>query len=103
MQEIRTHGEASALEAGQLAGYAGDVLFPQPAPSTHPWWTMPHNGMTPHISGSSLAAQPRFAAGTREILECRFENRPIRDESLIVSGGKLAGTGAKSYGIGRVV
>jgi len=89
-----------ALESGQLAGYAGDVWFPQPAPSDHPWRTMPHHGMTPHISGSSLSAQARYAAGTREILECWFEDRPIRDEYLIVAGGRLAGAGAHSYSEG---
>jgi formate dehydrogenase len=89
-----------ALESGQLAGYAGDVWFPQPAPQDHPWRTMPHHGMTPHISGSSLSAQARYAAGTREILECWFEDRPIRDEYLIVAGGHLAGAGAHSYSEG---
>ena len=29
-----------------------------------------------------------------------FEGRPIRDEYLIVQGGKLAGTGAHSYSEG---
>ncbi|MFJ5986959.1 NAD-dependent formate dehydrogenase [Lentzea sp. NPDC092896] len=86
-----------ALESGQLAGYAGDVWFPQPAPADHPWRTMPHHGMTPHISGSSLSAQARYAAGTREILESFFAGTPIRDEYLIVEAGKLAGTGAHSY------
>ena len=86
-----------ALESGQLAGYAGDVWFPQPAPADHPWRTMPHHGMTPHISGSSLSAQTRYAAGTREILESYFEGKPIRDEYLIVDGGALAGVGARSY------
>ncbi|HEY6449309.1 MAG TPA: NAD-dependent formate dehydrogenase [Candidatus Cybelea sp.] len=90
-----------ALESGQLAGYAGDVWFPQPAPKDHPWRMMPHHGMTPHISGSSLSAQARYAAGTREILECWFEGRPIREEYLIVDGGKLAGAGAHSYSIGK--
>ena len=89
-----------ALQSGRLAGYAGDVWFPQPAPPDHPWRTMPHHGMTPHISGSSLSAQARYAAGTREILECFFANRPIRDEYLIVAGGALAGTGAHSYTTG---
>ena len=69
-----------ALESGQLAGYVGDVWFPQPPPRDHPWRTMPHHGMTPHVSGTSLSAQARYAAGTREILECWFEGRPIRDE-----------------------
>jgi formate dehydrogenase len=91
---------ARALERGHLAGYAGDVWFPQPAPRDHPWRTMPHNGMTPHISGTSLSAQARYAAGVREILECFFEGRPIRDEYLIAQGGRLAGTGAHSYSEG---
>jgi formate dehydrogenase len=86
-----------ALESGHLAGYAGDVWYPQPAPADHPWRSMPHQGMTAHISGSSLSAQARYAAGTREILECYFAGRPIRDEYLIVEGGHLAGTGAHSY------
>ena len=92
---------AKALKSGQLAGYAGDVWFPQPPPKDHPWRTMPHHGMTPHVSGTSLSAQARYAAGVREILECWFENRPIRDEYLIVSGGELAGTGAHSYSAGN--
>jgi formate dehydrogenase len=89
-----------ALDNGQLAGYAGDVWYPQPAPPDHPWRTMPHEGMTPHISGTSLSAQARYAAGTREILECYFDGRPIRDEYLIVDAGALAGTGAHSYTAG---
>jgi formate dehydrogenase len=91
---------AAALESGQLAGYAGDVWFPQPAPRDHPWRSMPNHGMTPHISGSSLSAQARYAAGTREILECFLEGRPIREEYLIVAGGRLAGAGAHSYSEG---
>jgi formate dehydrogenase len=90
-----------ALDSGQLAGYAGDVWFPQPAPQNHPWRTMPNHGMTPHISGTSLSAQARYAAGTREILECFLDGRPIREEYLIVDGGRLAGTGAHSYGEGN--
>ena len=88
-----------ALESGQLAGYAGDVWYPQPAPKDHPWRTMPHHGMTPHTSGTSLSAQARYAAGTREILECWFEDRPIREEYLIVDRGNLAGIGAHSYSV----
>jgi formate dehydrogenase len=91
---------ARALESGQLAGYAGDVWFPQPAPEDHPWRSMPNHGMTPHISGTSLSAQARYAAGTREILECWLDDRPIRDEYLIVHGGDLAGAGAHSYSAG---
>jgi formate dehydrogenase len=90
-----------ALESGQLAGYAGDVWFPQPAPKDHPWRTMPHHGMTPHVSGTTLSAQARYAAGVREILECWFEGRPIREQYLIVDKGNLAGMGAYSYTAGN--
>ena len=91
---------AEALESGQLSGYAGDVWFPQPAPNDHIWRTMPNHGMTPHTSGTSLSAQARYAAGTREILECFLDKKPIRSEYLIVQGGELAGTGAHSYSKG---
>ena len=89
-----------ALESGQLAGYAGDVWFPQPAPNDHPWRSMPNHAMTPHTSGTSLSAQARYSAGVREILECWLDGRPIREEYLIVQGGALAGTGAHSYSEG---
>ena len=91
-----------ALESGQLAGYAGDVWFPQPAPNDHPWRTMPNHALTPHTSGTTLSAQARYAAGVREILECWFDEKPIREEYLIVQGGALAGAGAHSYSEGDV-
>jgi formate dehydrogenase len=91
---------ARALESGQLGGYAGDVWYPQPPPIDHPWRQMPYNAMTPHTSGTSLSAQARYAAGTREILEAYLADTPIREEYLIVQGGQLAGTGAVSYSVG---
>jgi formate dehydrogenase len=96
-----TDAVVAACESGQLAGYAGDVWFPQPAPADHPWRTMPHHGMTPHVSGSTLSAQARYAAGTREILEKYFAGAPQREEYLIVDGGGLAGAGAHSYSAGN--
>mgnify|MGYP001449699350 FL=1 len=91
---------ADALKSGQLSGYAGDVWFPQPAPNDHVWRSMPNHGMTPHTSGTSLSAQARYADGTREILECFFDKKPIRDQYLIVKDGQLAGMGAHSYSKG---
>jgi formate dehydrogenase len=61
---------------------------------------MPHHGMTPHVAGTTLPAQARYAAGVREILECWFAGTAIRSEYLIVEKGKLAGTGAHSYTAG---
>jgi len=90
-----------ALKSGHLAGYAGDVWFPQPPPKDHPWRSMPFHAMTPHTSGTTLSAQARYAAGVREILECWFDKKPIRNEYLIAKDGKLAGVGAHSYSAGN--
>jgi len=90
-----------AVESGHIAGYAGDVWFPQPAPVGHPWRDMPNQAMTPHTSGTTLSAQARYAAGVREVLECYFDKKPIRDEYLIVQDGDLAGVGAHSYSKGN--
>ncbi|WP_186644271.1 NAD-dependent formate dehydrogenase [Fluviispira vulneris] len=87
----------NALQTEHLAGYAGDVWYPQPAPKNHPWRHMPNHAMTPHISGATLSAQARYAAGVKEILEAWFANKPIRKEYLIVQNGELVGTGAHSY------
>jgi|TARA_B100001540_G_scaffold146126_1_gene129617 formate dehydrogenase len=91
---------AKALKSGQLSGYAGDVWFPQPAPNDHIWRSMPNHGMTPHTSGTSLSAQARYADGVREILECFFDGKEIRNQYLIVKDGQLAGMGAHSYSKG---
>ena len=61
---------------------------------------MPNHGMTPHTSGTSLSAQTRYADGVREILECYFEKKPIRQQYLIVQNGELAGVGKHSYSKG---
>lgn len=96
-EEVDRDAIVRALKSGQIGGYSGDVWYPQPAPADHPWRTMPNEAMTPHMSGTTLSAQARYAAGTREILEDFLEDKPIRPEYLIAQGGSLAGTGAKAY------
>jgi formate dehydrogenase len=90
-----------ALESGSSRATRAMFGFHSQHRMIIPGGTMPHHGMTPHVSAHPLSAQARYAAGTREILECWFEGRPIRDEYLIVDGGKLAGTGARSYSAGN--
>jgi len=86
------------LESGQLAGYAGmSGIRNQHQPIIH--GARCYSTGCPHISGTSLSAQTRYAAGTRGILECWFEDRPTRDEYLIAKEGKLAGVGAHSYSV----
>ncbi len=65
---------ARALESGQLAGYAGDVWFPQPPPRDHPWRSMPHHGMTP----ACLGHEP-FGAGA-------LRSRHARDPRVLPRG-----------------
>src|SRR5258708_20312337 len=72
-----------ALQSGHLAGYAVDVWYPQPAPQDHPWRTMPYNGMTPHISGTSLSAQAPYAPPPLQILHTFFDPPPILHNTLL--------------------
>lgn len=92
---------AAALKSGHLRGYGGDVWFPQPAPKDHPLRYAKNpfgggNAMVPHMSGTSLDAQKRYADGTKAILDSylsgRFDYRP---QDLIVHGGDYA---TKAYG-----
>jgi formate dehydrogenase len=78
-----------ALEEGHLGGYAGDVWDPQPAPPDHLWRTMPNHAMTPHVSGTTLEAQKRYASGIHDSLMAFIEGRPIRDDYVMVADGEI--------------
>jgi formate dehydrogenase len=86
---VDTDALVEALRSGHLAGYAGDVWYPQPAPKDHPWRTMPHHAMTPHVSGTSLEAQRRYADGVRDCLARFFAGQPLDRDYLIIENGKF--------------
>ncbi|TKA21944.1 Formate dehydrogenase [Salinomyces thailandicus] len=94
---------ADALKSGHLRGYGGDVWFPQPAPKDHPLRYAQYgpfqsggNATVPHMSGTSLDAQARYAAGTKAILQSYFSGKhDYRPQDLIVTGGDYA---TKAYG-----
>ncbi|KAH8689667.1 NAD-dependent formate dehydrogenase AciA/Fdh [Talaromyces proteolyticus] len=92
---------AEALKSGHLRGYGGDVWFPQPAPKDHPLRYAEHpwgggNAMVPHMSGTSIDAQVRYANGVKNILDSYFSGRhDYRPEDLIVYKGDYA---TKAYG-----
>src|SRR5271156_6217358 len=93
---------AEALESGQLRGYGGDVWFPQPAPRDHPWRTMAYahgggNAMVPHMSGTTLDAQARYAKGVKDILERYFTGKPQNPSDVIVENGSYATKYTSSY------
>lgn len=85
-----TQAVADACSSGHVAGYSGDVWFPQPAPKDHPWRYMPNHAMTPHISGTTIDAQLRYAAGTKDMLERYFKGEEFPSQNYIVKEGKLA-------------
>lgn len=93
---------AAALESGHLRGYGGDVWFPQPAPADHVLRNARNpfgggNAMVPHMSGTTIDAQKRYAEGTKAILHSYFSKREdYRPEDLIVHKGEYA---TKAYGI----
>ncbi|KAI4867701.1 formate dehydrogenase [Hypoxylon rubiginosum] len=92
---------AAALKSGHLRGYGGDVWFPQPAPRDHPLRYAKNpfgggNAMVPHMSGTSIDAQKRYAAGTKAILESYLTGKhDYRPEDLIVRDGDYV---TKAYG-----
>jgi formate dehydrogenase len=86
---VDTEALVEALKSGHLAGYAGDVWYPQPAPKDHPWRSMPNHAMTPHVSGTSLEAQKRYADGIQDCLARFFDGRPLDRDYLIVDHGKV--------------
>ncbi|KAE8377952.1 hypothetical protein BDV26DRAFT_262456 [Aspergillus bertholletiae] len=92
---------AEALKSGHLRGYGGDVWDTQPAPKDHPLRYAEHpwsggNAMVPHMSGTSIDAQVRYAEGTKNILDSYFSGREdYRPQDLIVHKGDYA---TKAYG-----
>ena len=87
---VDTDALVEVMEAGHLAGYAGDVWYPQPAPADHPWRQMPSHAMTPHVSGTTLEAQKRYADGVRECLTAFLAGDPIDRDYIIVDGGRVS-------------
>lgn len=85
-----TQAVADACASGHIGGYSGDVWYPQPAPKDHPWRYMPNQAMTPHISGTTIDAQLRYAAGTKDMLEKYFKGEDFPTQNYIVKDGELA-------------
>jgi formate dehydrogenase len=79
-QIVETSALVEVLESGHLGGYAGDVWYPQPAPADHPWRTMPRHALTPHVSGTTLEAQQRYAKGVRDCLTAFLAGDPLPED-----------------------
>jgi len=55
------------------------------------------NAMVPHMSGTTLDAQARYAAGVRKILENYFNGTPQNPTDIIVENGAYATKFILSY------
>ncbi|MCI4357597.1 MAG: NAD-dependent formate dehydrogenase [Thermoplasmata archaeon] len=97
---VDTQALVEAMGSGHLAGYAGDVWYPQPAPPDHPWRSMPHHALTVHVSGTTLEAQQRYSDGIRDCLTRFFAGRTLDRDYLIVDGGKVVSP-SYSYAFGK--
>jgi len=91
---------AEAVKSGQINGYGGDVWNVQPAPKDHPWRTMKNplgggNAMTPHVSGTSIDAQARYANGTKLIIDQWLNGKDIDQANVICIDGHYA---TRAYG-----
>lgn len=91
-----------------MPGYAGDVWDVQPAPKDHPWRTITNplgggNGMTPHYSGTTLDAQARYAAGTKDILSRFLAGEPQQPQNVIVENGDYATKACESLPVPRTL
>lgn len=74
-----------ACTSGQLAGYAGDTWYPQPAPADHPWRDMPRHAMTIHYSGMTVEAQRRIVAGVHEIVGAHLSGDEIPEDYVVAA------------------
>ena len=77
---VDTDHLANALKEGHLRGIGGDVWHPQMPPKDHVLRFVEYvngggNAMVPHVSGTSLDAQARYASGVHSILQTYFTRK----------------------------
>ncbi len=58
---VNTDDLVWALETGEIAGAAMDVVDPEPLPDGHPLFALPNATITPHIAASSQVAKHHIA------------------------------------------
>ncbi|MBV1796178.1 glyoxylate/hydroxypyruvate reductase A [Siccirubricoccus sp. G192] len=63
----------TALESGQIAGAALDVVEPEPLPPDHPFWSHPAVALTPHAASITIpeSATPQVVENLRRAREGR--------------------------------
>jgi phosphoglycerate dehydrogenase-like enzyme len=76
---VDTAALATALQAGQLAGAALDVVEPEPLPSGHPLFSCPSCILTPHVAVRTRGGWRRMCAVVDDVL-AYLERTPPREK-----------------------
>lgn len=66
----------TALESGQLGGFAADVLEAEPPPAEHPLYGTPNCILTPHLAWASPEARKRLLETSIENLRAFLQGQP---------------------------
>jgi phosphoglycerate dehydrogenase-like enzyme len=69
----------AALQAGEIAGAALDVLETEPLPSDHPLWQMDNVILTPHVAGYSPRLAERHLAVVLDNVGRFARGEPVRN------------------------
>ena len=69
----------AALQAGEIAGAALDVLETEPLPSDHPLWQMDNVILTPHVAGYSPRLAERHLAVVVDNIGRFARGEPVRN------------------------
>lgn len=70
-------GLLDVLRDGSLAGAALDVFDVEPLPADHPFWTMPHVLVSPHMSGDLVGWRDEVVRMFAENLERWERGEPL--------------------------
>jgi formate dehydrogenase len=77
-------GQRIALRSGQLGGCAGGTRSRR-RPTTR-GAPCPTHALTPHVSGTTLEAQQRYASGVQGSINRFLNGQNLQREHIVVSG-----------------
>jgi len=89
-EKLSIHSSCRSLRKGHLAGYAGDVWFPEPAPANHPWRNMPNHRWCIITPAQLWRHKKRYPDGIKNSLVKFLNRQPIERDYLIVDDGKVS-------------
>lgn len=88
---VNTEDLLSALECGQLAQAALDVIEGEPLPQQHPAWDQENLILTPHVAGGTYLPETnhRYFAFVAENLKLYYAGKPIKNQVDPITGCRM--------------